>query len=65
MEQGNICWQSAKFSLYCKANDDEFNFDNRNLDANDNYSGGVSVLGKCLLKKMSLLILRRRVFLIK
>ncbi|OGL84826.1 hypothetical protein A3H10_01955 [Candidatus Uhrbacteria bacterium RIFCSPLOWO2_12_FULL_46_10] len=43
--------QSAEYSLYLNPNDDNLNFDNRaNLaDANDNYSGGVSFVGLCLL----------------
>jgi hypothetical protein len=43
-------WQSAEHSLNFKANDDNLDFDNRNLDANDNYSGGVLFLGKFLQK---------------
>ena len=40
-------WQSADNSFYFKANDDELNCnDNGNLgDANDNYSGGLVLLG--------------------
>jgi len=47
-----IFWQDAEYSLYLNSNDDFLYFDNRaNLaDANDNYSGGVSFLGLCLLK---------------
>ena len=43
-------WQSEQYSLYFNANDDNANFDNRtNLDdANDNYAGGLVVLGLCL-----------------
>ena len=46
-------WQSAGNSLYFKANDEEFNVnDNGNLDnANDNYSGGLVLLGLSLRKK--------------
>ena len=39
------------YSLNFKANDDNANFDNRNLNANDNYSAGVVLLGLCLNKK--------------
>lgn len=44
-------WQSSDNSLYFNANDDNLNFDNRiNLDnANDNYAGGLVVLGLCLV----------------
>lgn len=47
-------WQGN--SLYFKANDDKLDFNNRNLDANGNYSGGLVVLGKYLyvIKKSSL-----------
>ena len=40
-------WQSAGYSLYFNANDDNANFDNRsNLgNANGNYAGGLVVLG--------------------
>ena len=46
-------WQSAEYSLNFKANDDKLDFDNKsNLDnANDNYSGGLFVLGLCLCLK--------------
>lgn len=45
-----IFWQDAQNSLNFKANDDELKFDNKgNLGhANDNYSGGLFVLGLCL-----------------
>lgn len=46
-------WQSADNSLYFKANDDKLDVnDNGNLDnANDNYSGGLVLLGLSLRKK--------------
>lgn len=44
-------WQDPECSLYLNPNDDSLDFDNRNLDANDNYSGGVFVLRKCLYLK--------------
>lgn len=44
-------WNSADYSLNFKANDDNANFDNRNLNANDNYSAGLVLLGLCLNKK--------------
>ena len=46
-------WQSPKYSLNFKANDDELKFDNRNLNANGNYSGSLSVLGLrlCLIER--------------
>jgi len=45
-------WQEPSNSLYLKANDDRLNFDNKaDLgNANDNYSGGLFVLGLCLEK---------------
>ncbi len=50
MEKGKK-WQGN--SLYFKANDDKLDFNNRNLNANDNYSGGLVVLGKSLHFKKS------------
>ncbi len=43
-ERSNV-WQSAENSLNFKANDENLEFNNRNLNANDNYSGGLLVLG--------------------
>lgn len=40
--------QSATYALNFKADDGNLDFDNRNLNANDNYSGGLLLLGKCL-----------------
>lgn len=51
LDMASLQWQSSEYSLYFKANDDNANFDNRNLNANENYSGGVSVLGKFLHKQ--------------
>jgi len=42
-----IFWQSSDYSLNLNANDYKLNFDNRNLNANDNYAGGVLLLGQC------------------
>ena len=44
MGKGNV-WQSAENSLNFKANDENLDFDNRNLNANDNYSSGFVLLG--------------------
>lgn len=41
--------QSAENSLNFKANDDQLEFNNRNLKANENYSSGLLFLGKFLL----------------
>lgn len=51
MEKGKF-WSSADYSLYFKANDNNLNFNHRNLNANDNYSGGLLLLGLCLEKNM-------------
>lgn len=51
MEKDNICWQSPGYSLYLNPNDSELKFDNRNLNPNENYSGALSVFGKCLCKR--------------
>ncbi len=42
-------WSSADYSLYFEADDGNLNFDNRNLTANDYYSGGLFFLGLCLI----------------
>ena len=49
-------WQSADYSLYFKANDENADFDNRgNLaNANDNYSAGLVFFGLCLKNKESI-----------
>lgn len=38
-------WQSAEYSLSFNPNDDQLDFNDRNLDANDHYSGGLLFLG--------------------
>ena len=45
--RGHHTWQKPEYSLNFKANDDKLKFDNRNLDANENYSGGLLALGEC------------------
>ena len=38
-------WQSAVYLLYFNPNDSDFDFDNRNLSAGYNYSGGLLFVG--------------------
>jgi hypothetical protein len=45
-------WRSSEYSLNLKANDDKLNFDNRNLNANDNYSTPLVLLDSiCVMTK--------------
>lgn len=50
-----VNWQSPQYSLYFNANDDNAKFDNRDnlANANDNYSGGLLLLGLCLESESS------------